>query len=92
MFSYEVNQSGSELEIIIRRGDRDGPIIGELTIDMLTVNNGGSSGYDVAEEWMYFKAGAYSQNNTGWANDFDQARFYRLENSHSPNVDPAAGQ
>jgi len=86
LFSYEINNVGSELEIIIRRGDSDGEIIGEKTIDMLTANvNGTSSGYEVADEWMYFKAGAYSQNNTGWANDFDQVRFYRLENSHQPN-------
>ncbi len=82
LISYEVTNVGSELEIIIRRGDQDGPIIGSLTIDMATVDGGNSSGYDVVDEWMYFKAGAYSQNNTGWANDFDQVRFYRLENSH----------
>jgi len=82
LFSYEVNNVGADIEIIIRRGDRDGPIIAEYTIDMNTINNGGSSGYAVAEEWNYFKAGAYTQNNTGNANDFDQVRFYRLENSH----------
>ena len=73
--------------MIIRRGDSDGEIIGEpLVIDMLTANVGGtSSGYELVDEWMYFKAGAYSQNNTGWANDFDQVRFYRLENSHPEN-------
>ena len=89
LFSYEINNVGSTIEVIIRRGDFDGPIIGEpLVIDMLTVVNGTSSGYERADEWMYFKAGAYSQNNTGWANDFDQVRFYRLDNTHSENVDP----
>jgi poly(beta-D-mannuronate) lyase len=83
LFSYEIINVGSTLEVIIRRGDSDGEIISELTIDMLTANVGGtSSGYERADEWMYFKAGAYSQNNTGWANDFDQVRFYRLDNSH----------
>lgn len=87
LFSYEIINVGSTLDVIVRRGDSDGEIIAELTIDMLTANVGGtSSGYELADEWMYFKAGAYSQNNTGWANDFDQVRFYRLENSHSPNV------
>jgi len=82
LFSYEVTNIGSEIEIIIRRGDQDGPIIGDLIIDMATINDGGSSGYEIVDEWNYFKAGAYSQNNTGNGNDFDQARFYRLENSH----------
>lgn len=88
LFSYEIINIGSTLDVIIRRGDSDGDVIAELTIDMLTANVGGtSSGYELADEWMYFKAGAYSQNNTGWANDFDQVRFYRLDNSHSPNIE-----
>lgn len=89
LFSYEIINVGSILEVIVRRGDSDGEIIAELEIDMLTANVGGtSSGYELVDEWMYFKAGAYSQNNTGWANDFDQVRIYRLDNSHSPNVEP----
>ncbi|MEO1709199.1 MAG: polysaccharide lyase family 7 protein [Pseudomonadota bacterium] len=36
----------------------------------------------VADDWNYFKAGVYTQNNTGDADDFDQATFYRLENTH----------
>ena len=81
LFSYEINNVGAIIEVIIRRGDRDGEIIGELEIDMNNIIPGGS-GYDVLDEWMYFKAGAYTQNNTGNRNDFDQVRFYRLENSH----------
>jgi len=81
LFSYEVNNIGSDIEVVIRRGDQDSPVIGQHTIEMDTIVEGGS-GYDVAEEWMYFKEGAYSQNNTGWRNDFDQVRVYRLENSH----------
>ena len=81
LFSYEINNVGAIIEIIIRRGDSDAEIIGELEIDMDNIVEGGT-GYDVPEEWMYFKAGAYTQNNTGNGNDFDQVRFYRLENTH----------
>ncbi len=81
LFSYEITNIGAIIEIIIRRGDSDGEIIGELQIDMDNIVEGGT-GYDVPEEWMYFKAGAYTQNNTGNGNDFDQVRFYRLENTH----------
>ncbi len=81
LFSYEINNVGAIIQIIIRRGDKDGEIIGELDIDMDNIVPGGT-GYDVPEEWMYFKAGAYTQNNTGNRNDFDQIRFYRLENTH----------
>ncbi|GAA6137434.1 hypothetical protein NBRC116583_11810 [Arenicella sp. 4NH20-0111] len=81
LFSYEINNVGAIIEVVIRRGDKDGEIIGQLDIDMDNIVPGGT-GYDVIDEWMYFKAGAYSQNNTGNANDFDQVRFYRLENTH----------
>ncbi len=78
MFSYEITQQDARIDVILRRGDSSGPIIGHHFVDMRQQN----SGYDVPEEWMYFKAGAYSQNNTGDAADFDQVTFYDLEASH----------
>ena len=85
VFSYEIDQQGARIDVIIRRGDLNGPIIGHQYVDMLAEN----SGYDVVEEWNYFKAGAYSQNNTGnsgdangLGSDFDQVTFYYLQNSH----------
>jgi len=81
LFSYEVTNVGAIIDVVIRKGDSDGEIIGQTTIDMDNIIEGGT-GYDILNEWMYFKAGAYSQNNTGNGNDFDQIRFYRLENTH----------
>jgi len=78
IFSYEITQQDARIDVVVRRGDRTGPIIGHNYVDMQQQN----SGYDVPVEWMYFKAGAYSQNNTGNETDFDQVTFYRLENSH----------
>ena len=52
------------------------------------------SGYDRRDEWMYFKAGAYTQNNTGDKTgfgengeeaDFDLITFYSLSVSHDEN-------
>jgi len=78
LFSYEIINQGVDLEVIIRRGDRDGPVIASTVFDMT------NSGYDnvEADEWMYFKAGAYTQNNTGLDADYDQVTFYRLDNTH----------
>ena len=39
-------------------------------------------GYDVVDDYMYFKAGAYNQNSTGSPDDFVQVTFYELEASH----------
>ncbi|WP_209347636.1 polysaccharide lyase family 7 protein [Pontixanthobacter sp. CEM42] len=79
VFSYEIINAGARIDVIIRRGDQDGEIIGHNFVDM-TVEN---SGYDTTDEWNYFKAGVYTQNNTGDAADFDQATFYRLSNTHN---------
>ena len=78
IFSYEITQQDARIDVIVRRGDRTGPIIGHNYVDMRQRN----SGYDVPEEWMFFKAGAYTQNNTGNGTDFDQVTFYELEASH----------
>ena len=78
IFSYEITQQDARIDVIVRRGDSTGPIIGHNYVDMQQQN----SGYDVPDEWMYFKAGAYTQNNTGNEADFDQVTFYELENSH----------
>jgi len=78
IFSYEIKQQDARIDVIVRRGDSTGPIIGHNYVDMQQQN----SGYDVPEEWMYFKAGAYTQNNTGNETDFDQVTFYELEATH----------
>ncbi|MBT8098163.1 MAG: polysaccharide lyase family 7 protein, partial [Gammaproteobacteria bacterium] len=78
IFSYEITQRDARIDVVLRRGDSTGPIIGHNYVDMRERN----SGYDVPEEWMYFKAGAYTQNNTGDTTDFDQVTFYALENTH----------
>lgn len=81
LFSYEIINEGAEITVIVRRGDIDGDIIAQTTVDMEEEN----SGYDERDEWMYFKAGLYTQNNTGDAGDTDVATFYRLSNSHDNN-------
>lgn len=78
IFSYEITQQDARIDVIVRRGDSTGPIIGHNYVDMRQQ----SSGYDVPEEWMYFKAGAYNQDNTGEGDDFVQATFYELEATH----------
>lgn len=85
IFSYEIIQQGPRIDVIIRRGDLSGPIIGHQFVDM----NEENSGYDIAQEWMYFKAGAYSQNNTGESGDangvgtdYERITFFSLSNTH----------
>lgn len=80
IFSYEIAQRGARIDVVVRRGDANGPVIGHNFVDMRVEN----SGYDVPQEWMYFKAGAYTQNSTGDGDDFDQVTFYALSKTHDP--------
>ena len=47
------------------------------------VDMGNSSYHTGSDQYMYFKAGVYNQNNTGSADDYVQATFYSLSNSHT---------
>ena len=73
-FSYEINAVGNALTVTI---SQNGKVRTQKTIDM------SKSGYDVANDYMYFKAGVYNQNKSGDPEDYVQATFYELENSHA---------
>lgn len=72
-FSYKIDAKGDALNVTI---SRDGRTIGSTIIDM------SQSGYDAADEYMYFKAGVYNQNKSGDYDDYVQATFYDLKYSH----------
>lgn len=84
LFSYTIAVSGKDvdgqihpmLDVSITRDD--GTVIKAPSLDMI------DSGYSVANDFMYFKAGAYSQNNTSdWPDrDFDQVTFFELDVRH----------
>jgi poly(beta-D-mannuronate) lyase len=73
-FTYEIETRGNLLHVSI---SQEGAVRAEQTIDM------SNSGYDVYEDFMYFKAGVYNQNDTGEPDDFVQATFYELEARHN---------
>jgi len=79
-FSYEVIVSGNILSVkIIRPGK-------PLAHKVVSMTN---SGYNIAGEYMYFKAGVYNQNKTGRPSDYAQATFYELENEHKKYMEPS---
>lgn len=73
VFSYKIEVVGNMLFVdIIRDGQ---PTVSEQY-------NMSSSGY--ANDWMYFKAGLYSQNDQAEsASDYEQVTFYALQKSHN---------
>lgn len=67
VFSYIIDAEGDDLTVtLIREGKSD--IVREFDMS--------NSGYDQSDQYMYFKAGAYTQNNTGDDDDFDEVTFY----------------
>lgn len=84
VFSYEIKVTSEErdgtlhpmLHVTITRDD--GTVIAAEPYDM------SESGFSHEKDFMYFKAGAYSQNNTTtWPErDFDQVTFFALEATH----------
>ncbi len=77
-FSYQIKVIGNELTVTIIRDGKDDVI---QEVDM------SSSGYDVGDQYMYFKAGVYNQNNSGDINDFVQVTIYNIVNKHTGYID-----
>ena len=76
-FSYEIKVVGNLLTVTIMR---DGKPDVMKEVDMT------NSGF--ADDWMYFKAGNYNQNNAGDADEYAQVSFFALEVSHSAPTPP----
>lgn len=77
MWSYEIKVVGNLLTVtIIREGKPD--VVQE--VDMT------NSGF--ADDWMYYRAGNYNQNNAGDPDEFAQVSFYALDVRHFGPIPP----
>ncbi|MEG3766874.1 polysaccharide lyase family 7 protein [Alteromonas sp. 14N.309.X.WAT.G.H12] len=75
-FSYKITVEDNTLYVtLIRQGKAN-------ITRMLDMRD---SGYDKNNQYMYFKAGVYNQNNGGDKGDYAQATFYYLNNMHPSN-------
>jgi poly(beta-D-mannuronate) lyase len=72
-FSYVIDVKGDILTVTLIREGKD---------DITHVVDMKDSGYNKRNQYMYFKAGVYNQNSTGKPEDYAQATFYRLVNTH----------
>tara|TARA_R110002111_G_scaffold131251_2_gene196214 strand:- start:39 stop:827 length:789 start_codon:yes stop_codon:yes gene_type:complete len=73
-FSYIIDVKGDILTVTLSREGKD---------DITQVVDMQDSGYNKRDQYMYFKAGVYNQNSTGVPEDYAQATFYRLVNTHN---------
>lgn len=74
-FTYEIIADGDDLTVNIY--SEAGNLVGFTDIDM------SASGYDVLDDFFYFKAGAYHVNNTATDGEFAQITIYELTNTHT---------
>ncbi|MBR9911605.1 MAG: hypothetical protein GYB33_14765 [Gammaproteobacteria bacterium] len=80
VWSYRVEAKGDNLTVTIMRAGKP-----DVTRTVKT-----AAAY--ANDWMYFKAGVYNQNNGGDADDYAQATFYSIVVSHdAPPAEPGDG-
>lgn len=77
-FSYEIKVVGNSLTVTIMR-DGKPDVVQE--VDMT------NSGF--ADDWMYFKAGNYNQNNAGDPGEYAQVSFFALDVTHSSPTPPS---
>jgi uncharacterized protein YjdB len=76
-FSYEIKAIGNTLTVtIMREGKPD--VVQE--VDMT------NSGF--ADDWMYFKAGNYNQNNAGDPDEYAEVSFFALDVVHFEPTQP----
>lgn len=76
-FSYEIKVVFNTLTVTVMREGKDDVV---QEVDMT------NSGF--ADDWMYFKAGNYNQNNAGNADEYAQVSFFALDLSHSAPAPP----
>lgn len=78
-FSYEIKAIGNLLTVTIMRDGKDDVV---QEVDMT------NSGF--ADDWMYFKAGNYNQNNAGDPGEYAQVSFFALDVQHFAPAPPTA--
>jgi poly(beta-D-mannuronate) lyase len=82
VFSYEIDVVGDTMTVSIIRDGKD------TITEIIDMSDSGYDGYyedsdgEIKEDYMYFKVGAYNQNNTGDDDDYVQVTFYSLEHTH----------
>ena len=89
-FTYEIRTEGDNLFVTIIKADGSTFVLGDEADSSRSserVVAADSSirtlGYNVDDEYMYFKLGTYTQNNTGDEEDYDQVTVYSFENTHN---------
>lgn len=84
LWGYKIDVQGESMTVTIYNSE--GIELASKTIaSYMTGDDNFDANYANADNYLYFKAGVYNQNNGGDAADYAQATFYQLSNVHSPD-------
>jgi len=72
-FTYNVNVVGNSMDVTVTKANGD---VFTENIDMT------NTGYDIEDDFMYFKVGVYHLNDTANDGEFAQVTVYELDNKH----------
>lgn len=78
VFSYKINVVANLLTVTISREGKDDVV---SSLDM------SNSLFDEDDQYQYFKVGVYHLNNSSNAEEYAQATFYEIRNSHTGYAD-----
>ncbi|MDC2888585.1 polysaccharide lyase family 7 protein [Psychrosphaera algicola] len=73
-FTYEIKVVGDQLDVTISQNET------QLAFERFDMSG---SRYGSGNQYMYFKAGVYNQNNSGDSHDYAQVTIYDLVNTHN---------
>jgi len=73
-FSYQINVTANLLTVTISREGKD-DVVKDLDMS--------NSLFDADDQYHYFKVGVYHLNNSSGADEYAQATFYDIRNTHS---------
>ncbi len=89
-FTYEIRAEGDNIFVTITKADGTvfnlGDEVDSRNPSERQISDNGSIqalGYNIGSEYMYFKVGAYTQNNSGDPDDYDQVTVYSIDNTHN---------
>lgn len=90
IWSYKIDVQDEQMTVSIY--NEDGDLLADKTISStMSGSDNFDAGYASSDNYLYFKAGVYNQNNGGDADDYAQATFYTLLNNHDPDSDSIPG-
>jgi len=72
-FTFKIKVKGNKMWVTIIREGKE---------DLVQFVDMRKSGYDEGGQFLYFKTGLYNANNSGDADDYVQATFYKIEKTH----------